>query len=205
MTHTQAFHSIKVHQQTNMQFTLRTTPLPGAIIIEPACFRDERGFFLESWNRRDFAAHGIAIDFVQDNHSRSVKHVLRGFHYQDMTAPMVKLVRCTLGSVLDVIVDLRIGSPTFGRWHAVELTAENMLQLLVPVGFGHAFLTLSDVAEIQYKCSAYYTPSAEGVIAWNDPDIGVDWPVTQPILSQRDQRGMRLAEYLERPAFRFEM
>lgn len=187
-----------------MQFTLHTTPLPGAVIIEPVCFRDERGFFLESWNRRDFEARGITIDFVQDNHSRSVKHVLRGFHYQDMTAPMVKLVRCTLGSVLDVIVDLRVGSPTFGRWYAVELTADNMLQLLVPVGFGHAFLTLSDIAEIQYKCSAYYTPSAEGVIAWDDPDIGVDWPVRQPILSQRDQDGMRLATYLARPVFRFE-
>lgn len=186
-----------------MQFTIHETSLPGALMIEPVCFRDERGFFLESWNYRDFAAHGIEITFVQDNHSRSVKHVLRGFHYQDMTAPMVKLVRCTLGSVLDVIVDLRVGSPTFGRWHAVELTADNMLQLLVPIGFGHAFLALSEVAEIQYKCSTYYTPSAEGVIAWNDPDIGVPWPVTAPILSQRDRNGMRLAEYLERPAFRF--
>lgn len=187
-----------------MQLTIRETSLPGALIIEPGRFRDERGFFLETWNRRDFATHGIATDFVQDNHSRSGKGVLRGFHYQDMTAPMVKLVRCTCGSVLDVIVDLRVASPTFGRWDAIELTAENMLQLLVPIGFGHAFLTLSDAAEIQYKCSTYYTPSAEGVVAWNDPDIGVDWPVSDPILSQRDRNGMSLKQYLANPAFHME-
>lgn len=187
-----------------MQFTIRQTSLPDALVIEPKCFRDQRGFFLETWNRRDLATSGIDIDFVQDNHSRSARGVLRGFHYQDMSAPMVKLVRCTYGSVLDVIVDLRVGSPAFGKWDAVELTADNMLQLLVPVGFGHAFLTLSESAEIQYKCSAYYTPAAEGVVAWNDPEIGVAWPIGEPTLSQRDRSGISLQQYRANPVFHME-
>jgi dTDP-4-dehydrorhamnose 3,5-epimerase len=116
---------------------------------------------------------------------------------------MVKLVRCTAGAILDVAVDLRVGSPTFGEWVAEELTAENMRQLWVPVGFGHAFLTLSEFAEVQYKCSAYYTPEVEGAIAWNDPDIAIDWPNIDPLLSQRDQRAMSLRDYRERPSFNY--
>ncbi|NJK78799.1 MAG: dTDP-4-dehydrorhamnose 3,5-epimerase [Chloroflexaceae bacterium] len=177
------------------------TALEGVLIIETDFFRDERGFFIENYHKRRFAAHTIGCEFVQDNHSRSRYGVLRGFHYQDTSAPMAKLVRCTRGSVLDVVVDLRVGAPTFGRWVAVELTEDNMKQLMVPPWCGHAFLTLSDVADVQYKCSNYYTPSAEGNLAWNDPDIGVAWPLQAPILSQRDRQASTLREYMQRPAF----
>jgi len=183
--------------------TMHVTPtdLEGLVLIDIDYVRDERGFFLESYHRRRFAEHGLDLDFVQDNHSRSSRRVLRGFHYQDMTAPMAKLVRCTAGSILDVAVDLRAGSPTFGRWVATELNADNMRQVLVPVGFGHAFVTLSDAAEVQYKCTAFYTPAAEGAVAWNDPGIGVVWPFSDPLLSERDRRAPSLRSYLESPAF----
>lgn len=177
------------------------TQLKGVLIIEPEVFRDARGFFMESYNKRTFQAHGIAYEFVQDNHSRSAHKVLRGLHYQDMRAPQTKLVRCTLGQVWDVAVDLRVGSPTFGRWVGVELSAENARQLLVPIGFGHGFIVLSEVAEVQYKCDAYYEPAAEGVILWNDPDIGIAWPLPDPILSSRDQGGISLKQYLQAPRF----
>jgi len=127
--------------------------------------RDDRGFFFESYQRERYQAHGIADEFVQDNHSRSAQGVLRGIHYQDRSAPMSKLVRCTAGSILDVAVDLRVGSPTFGAWVAEELTADNMRQLFVPVGFGHAFLTLSETADVLYKCGGYYAAKAEGAVA----------------------------------------
>ena len=142
-------------------------------------------------------------EFVQDNHSRSAHGVLRGIHYQDMSAPMAKLVRCTLGRILDVAVDLRAGSPTFGRWWAAELSADNRRQLLVPVGFGHAFLTLSDIAEVQYKCSGYYTPAAEGAIAWNDPEVAIDWPIKDPTVSAKDRGAPTLEAYRKRPAFSY--
>ena len=180
------------------------TTLTGVIVIEPQVHRDGRGFFLEAYHRRRYAALGIDQEFVQYNHSRSEKGVLRGLHYQDMSAPMAKLVRCTTGIVLDVAVDLRVGSPTFGKWHGVELTPENCRQLYVPVGFGHGFLALSQVADVEYKCTGYYDKAAEGVIAWNDPQIGIDWPEKRPILSDRDAKGMNLADYLRRPAFKFE-
>ncbi|MFB3904552.1 MAG: dTDP-4-dehydrorhamnose 3,5-epimerase [Acidobacteriota bacterium] len=179
------------------------TALPSVLVIETDFVRDERGFFIEAYHRRRYAEHGITGEFVQDNHSRSGRNVLRGIHYQDMRAPMAKLVRCTVGRIYDVAVDLRVGSPTFGKWVSVELSAENMKQILVPSGFGHAFLTLSEVAEVQYKCTAYYTPEAEGVIAWNDPDLAISWPCCEPVLSARDRRGMWLKDYLERPAFQF--
>lgn len=172
------------------------------VVLEPDVHRDGRGFFLESYHRQRYAEHGIRDDFVQDNHSRSAQGVLRGIHYQDMTAPMSKLVRCTVGSILDVAVDLRLGSPTFGRWVAEELTAENMHQVFVPVGFGHAFLTLSESADVEYKCGGYYAPSAEGSVAWNDPDIGIRWPIDAPALSDKDRRAPTLAEYSKHPAFR---
>lgn len=142
-------------------------------------------------------------EFVQDNHSRSARGVLRGIHYQDMSAPMAKLVRCSLGEILDVAVDLRAGSPSFGRWFGVRLSADNMRQLFVPVGFGHAFLSLSEVAEVQYKCSGYYNAAAENGVAWNDADIGIDWPVAQPLVSARDAAAQSFRTYAERPAFRY--
>jgi dTDP-4-dehydrorhamnose 3,5-epimerase len=185
-----------------MKTRLSKTPLEGLLVIDIDFFRDERGFFMESWHRRDFAEAGLPHEFVQDSHSRSSYPVLRGLHYQDMRAPMTKLVRCTVGSVFDVALDLRVSSPTFGRWFGIELTAENKTQLFVPVGFAHGFLTLSDVCEIQYKQTEYYRPSAEGGIAWNDADIGINWPVADPILSKRDQNQSSLKQYLENPAFR---
>jgi dTDP-4-dehydrorhamnose 3,5-epimerase len=178
------------------------TKLPGVIVIESDFFRDERGFFIESYHRRRYAEHGIACEFVQDNHSRSSANVLRGIHYQDLTAPQDKLVRCTVGQILDVVVDLRVDSPTFGKWDAVELSEENMLQIFVPVGFGHGFLTLSEFAEVQYKCSGYYTPAAEGNVRWDDPDLAIDWPVREPVISNRDRAARSLKEYLREPAFR---
>jgi dTDP-4-dehydrorhamnose 3,5-epimerase len=178
------------------------TKLDPVVVVEADPIRDERGFFFEAWHRRRFAEHGIPYDFVQDNHSRSVQGVLRGIHYQDLTAPMAKLVRCTRGRVFDVVVDLRVGSASFAQWVSVELSAENMKQVVVPIGFGHAFLTLSEDADVQYKCSGYYTPSAEHVIIWNDPDIAIAWPVTIPTLSPRDRVAGTLRQYREAPAFR---
>ena len=183
--------------------SVRPTALQGLVEIEAQVHKDDRGFFLESYNRRRYQDLGIHEEFVQDNHSRSTKGVLRGIHYQDMSAPMGKLVRCTNGAVLDVAVDLRAGSPTFGEWYGVELSATNWRQLFVPVGFGHAFLVLSDVADVEYKCTGYYNKSAEGVLAWNDPQIGIDWPEKRPILSDRDANGMSLEEYTRKPAFRW--
>jgi dTDP-4-dehydrorhamnose 3,5-epimerase len=181
--------------------SVRPTALHGLVEIEAEVHRDDRGFFLESFNRRRFKELGIDEEFVQDNHSHSKKGVLRGLHYQDMSAPMGKLVRCTVGAILDVAVDLRVGSPTFGGWYAVELSETNWRQLFVPVGFGHGFLVLSDVADVEYKCTGYYNKAAEGVIAWNDPQIGIDWPERRPILSGRDAQGISLQEYMRKPAF----
>jgi dTDP-4-dehydrorhamnose 3,5-epimerase len=177
------------------------TKLEGVLLVETSFFRDERGFFLESYSQRRYAAAGIDVTFVQDNHSRSAQGVLRGLHYQDRRAPMGKLIRCTQGSVFDVAVDLRVGSPTFGEWVGVELSAEQMNQVYIPPGFGHGFAALSPVADLQYKCTAYYAPETEGCIAWNDPDIAIRWPVSAPTLSKRDQQGMSLRAYRENPAF----
>ena len=185
-----------------MKTKLSKTPLDGLAVIDVDYFRDERGFFMESWHKRDFAEAGLSFDFVQDNHSRSNQGVLRGMHYQDMRAPMVKLVRCTVGRIFDVAVDLRVSSPTFGKWFGIELTAENKKQLLVPIGFAHGFLTLSDVCEIQYKQTEYYRPQAEGGITWNDSDIAISWPLANPTLSKRDQNQPSLKQYLQNPAFR---
>jgi len=185
-----------------MKTKLSKTPLDGLAVIDVDYFRDERGFFMESWHKRDFAEAGLSFDFVQDNHSRSNQGVLRGMHYQDMRAPMVKLVRCTVGRIFDVAVDLRVSSPTFGKWFGIELTAENKKQLLVPIGFAHGFLTLSDVCEIQYKQTEYYRPQAEGGITWNDSDIAISWPLANPTLSKRDQNQASLKQYLQNPAFR---
>ena len=180
-----------------------STPIPDLLLVEIDCHEDRRGFFMESWNRRDFAAAGITAEFVQENHSRSKQAVVRGLHLQDMTAPMIKLVRCTVGAVYDVAVDLRVGSPAFGRWFGVELSAENKRQFYVPVGFAHGFAVLSEAAEIQYRQTNYYSPQSEVTVAWNDPQIGIQWPIPDPLLSGRDAQGISLRQYLQSPAFRY--
>jgi dTDP-4-dehydrorhamnose 3,5-epimerase len=166
------------------------TEIPDVLIIEPHVFEDDRGFFCESYNKRAFAEKvGIATDFVQDNHSRSVKNVLRGLHYQ-IQQPQGKLVRATVGTVFDVAVDIRKNSPTFGQWVSCLLSAENKRQIWVPAGFAHGFFVISDVAEIQYKTTDYYAPQHERSILWNDPDLAIDWPLgSEPILSGKDQIG----------------
>lgn len=184
-----------------MKTHLIETPLPDLYLVEIEYFQDERGFFIESWHQRDFAAAGLEIQCVQEGHSRSAYGVLRGLHYQDMTAPMGKLLRCTAGKIFDVVVDLRRSSPTFGKWFGVELSAENKKQIWVPVGFAHGFATLSDFAEVQYKQTGFYTPPSEGTLRWNDSDVGVQWPIANPTLSKRDQSGMSLKQYIEKPAF----
>ena len=177
------------------------TPLDGLILVNVDHFHDERGFFIESWNKRDFAEAGLPHEFVQDCHSRSSYGVLRGLHYQDMRAPMAKLIRCTVGKILDVAVDLRMSSPTFGKVFTVELTAENKTQLFVPIGFAHGFAALSDICEVQYKQTAFYQPTCESGIAWNDPDLAINWPLKEPTLSPRDQNQMSLRQYRNNPAF----
>jgi dTDP-4-dehydrorhamnose 3,5-epimerase len=184
-----------------METIATKTPLAGVLVIEIKYARDERGFVIESYHKQRFAEVGITAEFVQDNHSRSSAKVLRGMHYQDMTAPMGKLVRCTQGAIFDVAIDLRVGSPTFGKWFGIELTAENKKQIFVPVGFAHGFVTLSDLADVQYKCTSFYAPQSEGTLAWNDPGVRIAWPIKDPILSQRDSKGMSLRQYLEKPAF----
>jgi dTDP-4-dehydrorhamnose 3,5-epimerase len=163
------------------------TEIPDVLIVEPIVYGDERGFFYESFNQRAWEkATGLRTVFVQDNHSRSVKNVLRGLHYQ-MDHPQGKLVRATVGEVFDVAVDLRRKSPTFGRWVGTTLSAENKRQFWVPEGFAHGFVVLSDVAEFQYKTPEYYHPESERVILWNDPDLAIDWPIDgSPILAKRD-------------------
>ncbi len=171
------------------------TAIPDVLIIEPKVFGDERGFFFESFNRRQFAELiGRNVDFVQDNHSRSVKNVLRGLHYQ-IQQPQGKLMRVVQGTVFDVAVDIRRSSPTFGQYAAVELSAENKRLLWVPEGFAHGFVVLSDTAEFLYKTTDYWAPEFERSIAWNDPAIGIQWPIQgEPSLSAKDQQAKALAE-----------
>lgn len=173
---------------------LEQTPLEGLVLIHPAVFPDDRGWFYESYNSEKFAALGIHTPFVQDNHSKSVQGTLRGLHFQ--TEPgQAKLVRCTQGRIWDVAVDIRPQSPTFGKWHAVELNDENKAMFLIPVGFAHGFCVLSETAEVQYKCSSVYNGATEAGIAWDDPDFAVDWPVKNPLLSKRDLGNQSFAEY----------
>lgn len=170
------------------------TTLPGVRVLEPKVFGDARGFFLESWNERAFAqATGVAPRFVQDNHSRSRRGVLRGLHYQ-VRQPQGKLVRVVRGRVFDVAVDLRRDSPRFGRWAGVELGEDDHRQLWIPPGFAHGFLVLSESADFLYKTTDYYAPAHERCIAWNDPQIGIDWPLQgEPLLSVKDAQGSSLA------------
>ena len=169
--------------------------IPDVILLEPKVFGDDRGFFFESFNQARFdAAIGRSATFVQDNHSRSVKHVLRGLHYQIQKA-QGKLVRIIRGEVFDVAVDIRRSSPTFGRWVGEVLSAENKRQLWVPEGFAHGFVVLSDTAEVLYKATVYYAPEHERCIAWNDQTIGIQWPIDgAPMLSAKDRQGKSLAE-----------
>lgn len=170
-----------------MKFT--ETEIPGVYVVEPAVFGDHRGFFMESWSKRTFEEAGLYYDFVQDNHSSSaVKGTLRGIHFQRGEKAQAKLVRCTRGAVLDVAVDLRPSSPTYKKWVAVELSAENKKQLLIPRGFGHGFVTLTDDVEFLYKADNYYAPEADGGIRWNDPELAVEWGVNTPILSDKDSK-----------------
>lgn len=165
------------------------TKIKGVVIVEPQIFGDHRGFFMESWSKRAFEEAGYHYDFVQDNHSSStVKGTLRGIHFQRGEKAQAKLVRCTKGAVLDVAVDLRTESPTYKQWVAVELSAENFLQLLIPRGFGHGFLALTDDVEFLYKADNYYAPKADGGIRWNDPELNIDWGVAKPILSDKDSK-----------------
>lgn len=164
------------------------TEIDGLIIVEPKVFGDHRGFFMESWSERAFAEAGLHYNFVQDNHSSStVKGTLRGIHFQRGDKAQAKLVRCVRGAVLDVAVDLRPGSPTYKKWLAVELSEENKRMFLIPRGFGHGFVTLTDHVEFLYKADNPYAPESEGGIRWNDPELGINWGVEHPVLSAKDE------------------
>lgn len=172
------------------------TDIPDVLIIEPKVFEDERGFFFESYNEQVFRdATGLDVAFVQDNHSRSIRGVLRGLHYQLPPAAQAKLVRCIVGEIFDVAVDIRKGSPTFGTWVGVSLSADNKRQLWIPEGFAHGFLVLSDAAEVFYKTTAYYAPQQDRGIAWNDEALQIDWPMTEGLsLSPKDLAAPRFGE-----------
>ncbi|MGH9142359.1 MAG: dTDP-4-dehydrorhamnose 3,5-epimerase [Vicinamibacterales bacterium] len=178
-----------------------STAIPGVVIVEPDVHADDRGFFLETYQADRYRDHGIPGPFVQDNHSRSAGGTLRGLHLQRQR-PQGKLIRVIEGEIFDVAVDVRRGSPTFGRWVGVALTAESFQQIYVPPGFAHGFAVLSLVAQVEYKATDFYDPADELGIAWNDPTLGISWPVTRPILSNRDARHPRLADLRERlPAY----
>jgi len=169
-----------------MPFTFKRLEIPEVILIEPEVFSDERGFFMETYKYSEFASFGISERFVQDNHSRSVKGVLRGLHYQNPPKAQGKLVRVVVGEIFDVAVDIRKGSPTYGKWVGVKLSAENKRMLYIPPGFAHGFCVLSDVAEVVYKVTEEYAPESEAGIIWNDPEVGIDWPIENPMLSAKD-------------------
>ena len=169
--------------------------LPGVKIIEPTYFEDYRGYYCETYSMRTLAEYGITDEFVQDNHSMTLKRgTLRGIHFQNNPVPQIKLVRCTKGAIKDVVVDLRRNSPTFKQWLAVELSAENRRQIWIPSGYGHAFLTLQDNCEVQYKVTGLYEPKLDRAIAWNDLEIAVEWGIDNPIVSQKDMQAPTLAE-----------
>ncbi len=168
--------------------------LNGLKIFDTKVFRDSRGFFMESFRDSDLQELGVNTKFIQDNHSRSVKDVLRGMHFQ-FDPPQGKLIRVTAGKAYIVEVDIRPGSPTFGKWFGIEISSENMRQIWVPPGFANGFCCLSDIVELQYKCTAYWNKPGEGSISWNDPDIGIKWPIDNPLLSEKDNSGISLKEW----------
>jgi dTDP-4-dehydrorhamnose 3,5-epimerase len=174
-----------------MQFL--PTELAGVIVIEPRAFEDERGYFMETFHKQKFAAAGIDVEFVQDNHSRSRRGVLRGLHYQ-LAYPQGKLVRAVAGKIFDVAVDLRRSSPTFARWYGCELTESNRRQMYIPPGFAHGFCVLSDAADVIYKCTQLYHPEDERTLLWNDSSLGIQWPVANPVVSPKDARGQMLVD-----------
>ncbi|MFH1386545.1 MAG: dTDP-4-dehydrorhamnose 3,5-epimerase [bacterium] len=174
-----------------IKFIFTKTPLDGLLVIEPKVFADERGFFMESYNLNEFKTNGFNEVFIQDNHSRSKKGVLRGLHYQIHPTPMGKLVKCTRGKIFDVGVDIRVGSPTFGKWYGEILTGENHKMLYLPPGFAHGFLSFEDETDVMYKCTGVYSAKDERAIIWNDPAIGIKWPVDlvgKPIVSEKDAK-----------------
>ncbi len=165
------------------------TRFPGLWVIQPRVFQDNRGFFAETYNERDFIAHGIYYKFVQDNHARSEQvGVLRGLHFQTPPADQAKLVRVTRGAVFDAVVDLRKGSPTYGEWYGRKLSGENFRQMLIPKGFAHGYVTLEPMTEFQYKVDGFYSPENDGGLRWDDPDFDIPWPVKEPVLSEKDTK-----------------
>lgn len=177
-----------------MPFRFRRLEIPEVILVEPRVFTDQRGFFMETYKYSDFASFGIRDRFVQDNHSRSVRGVLRGLHYQNPPKAQGKLVRVIAGEIFDVAVDIRRGSPTYGKWVGVRLSADNRKMVYIPPGFAHGFVVLSDWAEVLYKVTEEYAPDCEAGIIWNDPEIGIQWPVKDPLLSERDAHWPSLSE-----------
>lgn len=184
-----------------MELRVESRHLRDVLVLVPEIFQDDRGFFLESYRADHFKALGLPTDFVQDNHSGSRKGVVRGLHFQ-WDPPMSKLIRVTVGSAFVVAVDIRIGSPTLGQWFGIEASAENRRQVWAPPGFARGFCVLSDFAEVQYKCTAIYNVKTESGIRWNDPRIGIDWPVREPSLSAKDQKALTLDEWLALPESR---
>ena len=176
------------------------TSLPGVLLIEPNVLGDSRGYFMEVWNAARFREAGLDLQFVQDNQSRSARGVLRGLHYQEPN-PQGKLVRCSRGALFDVAVDIRRGSPQFGRWFGAELSEDNHQMLWIPPGFAHGFCPLSDIADLSYKCTAFYDAVADRAIHWNDPEIGITWPIATPILSTKDATAPRLRDAVVLPRF----
>lgn len=181
-----------------MGLELVSKHLNGIVVFKPRVFQDERGFFMESYTADDLAAEGINVDFVQDNHSGSIKNVLRGMHFQ-WDKPMGKLIRVTVGRAFIAEVDIRVDSPTLGQWWGTEVSAENRLVVWVPPGFANGFASLSDFVEMQYKCTAKWNPKAESGILWCDGQVGIDWKIDSPILSDKDAKAQTLAQWLERP------
>ena len=172
------------------------TKIPDVLIVEPAVYKDGRGYFMETWNARKYAAHGVEYTFVQDNRSRSDQGVLRGLHYQ-LNNPQGKLVSVVTGSVFDVAVDIRTSSPTFGQWVSVELNDKNHRQMFIPPGFAHGFFVMSEAADFVYKCTDFYAPDDEHGIIWNDPDLGIDWPEGVPSISEKDEKLPTFKEAME--------
>ncbi len=177
----------------NTNLHIIETSLPGVLLIQPRVFGDARGFFMETYRQNALAAAGIRETFVQDNHSRSARGVLRGLHYQ-LRHPQAKLCRVAEGEVLDIAVDIRAGSPNFGKWASVLLSGENHAQLYIPTGFAHGFVVRSETADFLYKCSDYFDASDDRGVLWNDPDLGIDWGTPSPIISDKDQRYLPLAQ-----------
>lgn len=172
---------------------IRKTSLPGVLVLEPKVFRDDRGFFAETFSTKTLAGSGIPSEFVQDNHSRSTRGVLRGLHYQ-RRSPQGKLVHAARGKIFDVAVDVRMGSETFGQWTGEELSDENLFSMWIPPGFAHGFCVMSDVADVIYKCTTLYDPADDRGVAWNDPSVGITWPEKDPIVSAKDSRLLRLTD-----------